>query len=54
MGGVEGDRSASVKDETPKQVSKSQTDRQNTLRMVAGVENTFTGHSQWRTKKTEL
>lgn len=36
-----GDRSVSVKDETPKQES----DRQNTLRMAAGVMNTLIRHS---------
>lgn len=40
-----GDRSVSVKDETPKQVSKRQTDTQNTLSMAAGVMNTFIRHS---------
>lgn len=43
-GGVGGGGgSGSGKANTPKQVSESQTDRQNTLRMAAGVRNTFTG-----------
>lgn len=37
-------RSVSVKDKTPKQMSKSELDRQNTLRMAAGARNIFTGH----------
>lgn len=40
-----GDRSVSVQDEKPKQVSTSQTDRQNTLRMAAGVTSSFIRHS---------
>lgn len=46
------DRSVSVKDETPKQVSKRQTDRQNTLGMAGRVRNTITGHIERRTKNT--
>lgn len=44
------DRSVSVKDETPKQVSKRQTDRQNTLGMAGRVSNTIIGHIEGRTK----
>lgn len=40
-----GDRSVSVQDETPKQVSTSQTDRQNTLTMAAGLMGTFNTYS---------
>lgn len=40
---VGGDRSGSGKAETPKQVSESQTDRQNTLRTAAGERDTLTG-----------
>lgn len=46
------DRSVSVKDETPKQVSKRQTDRQNTLGLAGRVRNTITGHIERRTKNT--
>lgn len=42
--GGERGRSVSVKDKTPKQMSKSEPDRQNTLRMTAGARNIFTGH----------
>lgn len=51
-GGGGGDRSVSVKDETPKQVSTRQTDRQNTLGMAGRVSNTTIGHTGRRTKKT--
>lgn len=46
------DRSVSVKDETPKQVSKSQPDRQNTLGMAGRVSNTIIGHIERGTKNT--
>lgn len=49
---VGGDRSVSVKDETPKQASKRQTDRQNTLGVAERVRTTITGHIERRTKNT--
>lgn len=52
VGGWGGDRSVSVKDETPKQVSKRQTDRQNTLGMAGRVRNAIIGHIEKRTKNT--
>lgn len=51
-GGVGGDRSVSVKDETPKQVSQRQSDRQNTLRPAAGLRSTFIGHHTEENKDT--
>lgn len=45
-----GDRSVSVKERAPKQMSTSQSDRQNTLTMVAGVTGTFIRHSELKLK----